>query len=316
MDLVTFQQLGQRALWEPDNADLFKTLLLHTEFLGNYAESRALYQRLAHRHPYSGYVWYNLGWTFIGLGEVQPALDAFEFAYIARPSFKEAYEAYAAWASLTGHARRAWLCYEEMMRHVEVDSHDLCRLSLYQRLCGNTEAARATCRRALTLDPFCAEASYQMAACLAHEGAYEKAIRWLRQAVRWEDNHLNAHQLLAYLYNQMGRPERAHSHAWRAVEQAPDDANAWINLLESLLLQEQYAEAIQIASVARLHVDTAELLYCAAACCFWAGRRQEAIAFLQEACRRAPHHAEQLFCWAPQLVLDREVQKVTRFYKP
>jgi tetratricopeptide (TPR) repeat protein len=309
-DYEDFYHLARRAFREPGNAGLFSALLLHTEWLGNYAESRQLYEALTERHPYCGQAWYNLGWTLAGLRQVEGAIEAFEFAYLAQPGLKAAYEACAAWSLLSGRPRRAWLCYDEMMRHMEADVQDLCRLSLCQRLAGDLKKARASCLQALQLDPYHADACYHLAACFVEECAYHQALRWLRQAVRNDEKHASAHQLLAEVYNRIGRPHLAHQHAWRAIEQTPDSAEAWVFLLESLLLQQQPEEAAQAARVALQHTEAAELLYCAAACHFMANRRQQALALLQQAFRSAPERRTLLFRWAPQLLDDEDVQKV------
>ncbi len=312
-DYEDFQHLAQRAFREPGNAGLFSALLLHTEWLGNYTESLELYTALANRHPYCGYAWYNLGWVLTGLGRIEDALDAFEFAYLAQPTLKEAYEAYVAWALFCGKPRRAWLCYDTMMRYIEMSAQDLCRLSLSQRLAGDLKAAKDTCRQALQLDPYCAEAEYQLAACYAEECRYNQAIRWAREATQHNDKHANAHQLLAHLYNQMGHPALAGRHAWRAIEQEPDMANAWVNLMESAIAQQDYANAAQIAETALLYTETAELLYCAAACHFWADQRAHGLHLLAKALSCAPEKSDMLFQWAPALLHDEEVLQALRF---
>lgn len=309
-DNESFHRLARRAFREPGNAGLFSALLLHTEWLGNYAESCQLYESLTHRHPYCGYAWYNLGWTLAGLSKVEEALDAFEYAYLAQPTLKVAYEACAAWALLSGSPRRAWLCYDEMMQHLDADGQDLCRLAMSQRLAGDVVASKATARRALQLDPYHAEACYQLAAGFAEEGDDRQALRWLRQAVRNDDKHVAAHQLLAAVYNRTDRPHLAQHHAWCAVEQTPDAAEAWMCLLESLVRQQNFEDAAQIAQVALQHADTAELLYCATACHFMAGQREPALELLQRAFQRAPERSALLFQWAPHLLDDEAVQKV------
>ncbi|MCS7037005.1 MAG: hypothetical protein NZM41_10105, partial [Saprospiraceae bacterium] len=206
--------------------------------------------------------------------------------------------------------RRAWLCYVEMMQHIEVDGKDLCRLSMCQRLAGDVKEAKATARRALQLDPYHAEACYQLAAGFAEEHDYCQALRWLRQAVRNDENHVAAHQLLAAVYNQTNQPSLAHRHAWHAIEQAPDSADAWTCLLESLLLQQNFKDAAQTAQVALQHAHTAELLYCAAACHFLAEQREQALDLLHRAFQHAPEHSALLFQWAPHLLDDEAVQKV------
>ncbi len=309
-DRESFYYLARRAFREPSNAGVFSALLLRMEWIGNYAESRQLYEALTLRHPYCGHAWYNLGWALIGLHEVEAALEAFEFAYLAEPTLKIAYETCATWALLSGHPRRAWLCYDEMIQHLEVDSQDLCRLSISQRQAGAVEAAKATARQALKLDPYHAEACYQLAASFAEERNYHRALYWLRQALRNDEAHLETHRLLAALYNQTGQPHLAHRHAWRVIEQAPDSAEAWTCLLESLLMQQNYEDAAQTAFVALQHVGTAELLYCAAACCFMAEQREQAFGLLKQAFQRAPEYSALLFRWAPHLLEDDAVQKV------
>ncbi len=310
---AAFRHLTQRAFREPGNHRLFGALFLHTEWLGNYAESRDFYTALLDRHPYCGYAWYNLGWVLSRFDEIEQALEAFEFAYLAQPSLKEAYDAYAAWALVQGQPRRAWLCYEEMGRHLEPNGEDLCRLAMSQRLCGALREAKKTCRLALQLEPDHSEACYQLAACFAQEQAYAEAVRWLRQALRTQATHAYAHRLLADIYNQLRQFTLAHRHARLALECEPDFAAAWMCLLKSLFFQQRYDEAVQAVEEALEYIEDPELLYCASACCFLAGRRVHAFGWLERATEKAPHRVALLFEWAPELRGDEDVQRATRF---
>lgn len=41
--------------------------------------------------PYSHFAWYNLGHCYSNLGEYEQAIDAFEYAFLIKPQFEQAY---------------------------------------------------------------------------------------------------------------------------------------------------------------------------------------------------------------------------------
>lgn len=308
--LVQFALLRERAFREPDNQALFRSLLFCSELSGNYAESRDLYTAVLDRHPYCSYAWYNLGWAYVSLNDPDEALEAFEYAYITQPYFEEAYKACAELAQKRGLHRRALLCYREMNDHAEADSDVLARMADCHLRLGDVKTAKKMCRLALKLDPYHAEACYQLGACLAAEKDTRQALRWLQEAVHNDDAREEYQVLLASMYTQLGFPAKALTHLWRAVEIAPECASAWLQLTELLLAQGDYPQACEVVEQALENAGNAELLYCAAACWFLIGDRDRAAETLRQALRTDSGRRSDLYRWAPSLRDDVEVQQL------
>jgi len=308
--LIQFSLLRERAFREPDNQALFRSLLFCSELSGNHAESRDLYNAVLDRHPYCSYAWYNLGWAYVSLNDPEEALEAFEYAYITQPYFEDAYRACAELAVQRGLHRRALLCYNEMNDHAEADSDVLAQMAACHLRLGDLRTAKKMCRLALKLDPYHAEACYQMGACLAAEKAYRQSVRWLQEAVQNDENREDAHSLLATMYGQLGHLAKALHHLWRAVEIAPENPAVWLRITEYLLAEGNHREACEVVEQALENAGNTELLYCAAACQFLCGNRLDAIDTLRKALNADKNRRSDIYRWAPTLRNDAEVQKL------
>lgn len=313
--LFQFALLRERAFRETQNRELFRHLLICMELSGNHAESRALYEEILDRHPYCSLAWYNLGWAYAQLGPVEEALDAFEYAYITHPYFEEAYRACAELAVQHGFYRRALRCYTEMLGHVEADSEMLVCMGNCQLKLGNIREAKKLCRQALQLDPFNADAYYQLGACFAAEQDYRQAARWMREAVRTDDNSEEYHLALATVYGCQGQTQRALKHYWRAVELAPEEATAWLKLAECLMTTGEMLQAGEVLEQALENSTGADLLYCSAACKFLTGDRPAALRTLREALNVDLERQTSIFRWAPALRNDAEIVELLNSFQ-
>lgn len=307
---LQFGLLRSRALQEPDNPHLFKQLLVCMEVLGNYAENCALYQEIIDQHPYAGHAWFNLGLAFRQLGRNEEALDALEYAYITLPFLEEAYHEYADLARETGRFNLALQCFREMTGRVEPDSEVLARMSVCNLRMGNIQIAKDLSRRSLQLNPYNADAYYCLGECFATEKDYQPAARWLREAIRNEDEREEFHAALAEVYGCLGNDQAAIRHYWRAIEIAPEDPSGWTNLAGHLLIAGMTSEALEVLHQAQENTCCHELLYRSAACLFLLKQRKEAISQLEKALLKAPGKHQALFQWAPALAKDPAVRRL------
>lgn len=309
---LQFGLLCPRALREPNNASLFKDLLLYTEIQGNYAESIALHEAVLDAHPYAAYAWYNLGCLYQHEQDTEAVLDALEYAYIAQPRFEAAYLAYGDYAMTHGLYRRALLCYEEMSCHVDVTTEVLLRMSECHRALAGLTRAKQLCQEALKLNPYEAQAYFQLGLCSFVEQDYLPAERWFRQAVRYNDQADSQHAALARTQVVLGKQQEAVHHYHRAIELAPEVALYWLELATLQWQAADKKEALATFSQAAEHAHDIHLLYGHAACTLAAGRRTQGMRLLRKALTCDVRHHPLLFEWAPALQHDEEVWTAIR----
>ena len=313
--LIRFALLRERAFREPNNRELFRQLLLCMELTGNYPESRELYEEILEQHPYCSYAWYNLGWACVSLSAPDEALEAFEYAYITMPVFEEAYRAYIELAFERGFYRRVLHCYTEMQAQVDIDSEILARTAECHRRLGETRMAKKICRQVLQSDPYCAEAYYQLGACFALEKDYRAAARWMREAIRTEEQREEFHSALAAVYGYLGQPEKALGHFWRAVEIAPEESEFWLQLADYLIHTGEMTQAREVLEQALENAYGADLLYCSAACQLLAGDRDSGVFTLQQALAADASRQTSIYRWAPALRDDAEITGLLNSFK-
>lgn len=300
------------ALREPDNPAVFHKIWLCIEMAGCYREGINLHLELLERHPYCSHAWHNLGLCYLQRRRWEDALESFEYAFIANPYLEEAYVEYATLACEQGHFRSALYCCEEQERHLGADSDLYSRMGECERMLGNTHIARTLQQQALHLDPYHADACYQLGLCFATEGDLAQALKWLRQAIRYDAEREAYHAALALVYQQLGQVEKALRHGWQAATIAPDEPAGWSALAYTLYMAGRLDEAIEVLDRAGEHADCPNFRYYRVACLLRAGARTEGFVVLRNALILFYEEHEVLFAWAPELRKSRVVRRLLK----
>ena len=140
--------------------------------------------------------------------------------------------------------------------------------STQQLAAGDTRAAEASLRRALTLDPLLAEAHANLAWLLDAQQQSEAALQHYQRAVFLQPDNVQIRVNLAALLTELGAQEPAVAHCLHALALQADNPAAWTNLgaLQALAGQDAEAEtslrqALQLdPNRAKAHFNLASLL--------------------------------------------------------
>ncbi len=308
--LLEYELMRARAPRETENLLLFQQLLCLTALLDKHEEICALCEEILDSRPYAGLVWYNLGRSYQELGRYDEALDALEYAYIARPGFENAYRDYAELAIQQERYRSAFYSYYEMCQKVETDGEVLLRMAYCKRALKDIAAAKDLINESLRLNPYEAAAYYQLGCCFIDEDDYQTASKWLREAVRCDAERDDFHGTLADVFSRLQQYADAENHYWLAIEQAPYEKNHWKGLAKMQIHCDRAAEAEEVLEQALENVGDADFLYGRAACLFLLGNNRAASTALRSALRKAFDRHDTIFDWAPILQGDARVQRL------
>ncbi|NET48673.1 MAG: TIGR03032 family protein [Merismopedia sp. SIO2A8] len=110
---------------------------------------------------------------------------------------------------------------------------------------GQFEAAIASFRRCLEIQPDFLPARYNLGVVLGDLDRYDEAIVELEQVVAAEASHAEAHNSLGYAYSRQNNPASAIAHYENAIAIRPDYAKAHYNLGMTLLQQGQWQRGWQ-----------------------------------------------------------------------
>lgn len=95
---------------------------------------------------------------------------------------------------------------------------------------GNLEAATASYRKALRINPAYAEAFNNLGNALQEQGRTDEAITSYKEALHFKPDHADAHFNLGMALKSKGRLEEAMTSFTRALQFRPDDAETHFNL--------------------------------------------------------------------------------------
>ena len=110
---------------------------------------------------------------------------------------------------------------------------------------GRHADAVAACRRAIRLDPECAEAHYRLGSAWRDQQELSAAVASYRRAINLKPDYIEAHNNLGVVLQLEGRLEEARGCYRRAVEFKPDFTQPYLNLGRLCEILGDRADAIQ-----------------------------------------------------------------------
>lgn len=300
----------------PWNDEALERIWLCTEFSRKYEESRSLFLWIIDEHPYSYLAWYNLGHVSAYLGQIDEAVEAYEYAFLIKEDFEEAYYDYA---DMCFEARRFDLAlegYQDILQRFVVDSELLLRLGeCYHRL-GQHETARHHLERAARLEPHNDEVFFLIGICYAAQERWLKASEFYNKAIRMEPEREDYYSALAEAGFELGDYEMAEDAYREALDLSPDNSQLWLDMAWFLLEMLRAEEAVELlAEVTHTLVDS-ELTYAHIACLFAAGRNQEGLDQLHWALPDDYLGHNWLFEWMPELRHNAQVLALLQLHRP
>ena len=302
-----FRHLQNTLLDEPENEEALEQLWLCVEVSGEHEESVRLHEHLIDLNPYSWRAWFNLGTAYEGLEEHDAALEAYEYAYLIRPDFKLAYEAFASLAFREEKFKFALRAYQEMSERVEPEATTFVRIGECYEKMGDLRIACAFYKQAIGQDAACAEANFRLGECFLIEKKVELAADYFKKAVDLKKESDEYHAALAEVYVLLDDVRNAKRHFKKATNLAPDETKTWIQFASFLMQRGEFDGAFEVLEDAELNSFGIELTYCRAACLFLMKNRADAFDALGDALADDFEMHDSLFDLAPSLLNDSEV---------
>ena len=127
-------------------------------------------------------------------------------------------------------------------------------LGFAYREAGDLEAAEASYRRAIRLDPEYPRAHANLGIALLSRGAWEEAADALRAAIRLDDGYAAAHHNLGFIHERVGARLDAERHYRRAISLDPELVEPRLGLARMLLAADDVSGAEPVLEAA-LEVD-------------------------------------------------------------
>ncbi len=312
--LQMYQTLKAALQIVPNHLEALERILAPIEYLRNYEASVQLHEALLEEDAYAYLAWFNLGHAQAYLGNYELAIEAFEYAYLINPNFEIAYREYGDLCFELRQYRRARRCYEEMREQFEADADLYAKLGNCYLHENRLTEARKNFFLALQQDPLNDEILHLIGTCYAQQENWRQAIAYYRRAISIEDACEAYYVQLAEAYFHAEAYQLAETNFIKAIQIAPEEPQAWIQLIMFLMTTDQQGRAFEIIDQAQEQACSAELTYCRIACLMVMGRRQEALYWLGEALQEDFDAHQMLFELVPELETDPDVIRLLAIY--
>ncbi len=287
----------------------------YTSSSRNYQSIAKFLQEMLENAPYSHFAWYNLGHCYSNLNEYAKAIDAFEYAYLIKPEFQQAYIDCADTCILLCQYDKALAIYHEVLNTFG-EEYDLmitiaeCCLHLK-----DTRQAKKYLNQCLKLDMFGEEVHFLMGQCFAIEEKWHKAIQSYRRAISIDDTSDVYFLSLAKAYAQIGEIDKAARNFKKATNCAPEQNSYWFAYASFLLKQGKIQQALDVLDQGELSAVGSDLLYCRAAIYYILGNKTKSIDILAEVLEDDFNSHIEMFELAPEMESDRDIISIINYYK-
>ncbi len=281
----------------------------------HYQSIATFLQEMLENSPYSHFAWYNLGHCFSNLGEYDQAIDAFEYAFLIKPQFEQAYIDCAETCVLLRQWDKALSIYQEVVNTFGEEYDMLISISECCIHLKDYKQAKKYLSQSLKLDVFGEDAHYMMGQCFAAEAKWHKAIQCYRRAISIDETSDTYFLALAKAYSQIGEFDKAHRNFKKATHCAPEQNTYWFEHASFLLHQGKIKQALEVLDQGEISSVGSDLLYCRAAIHYLLGDKPKAINILAEVLEDdfQSHHC--IFELAPDMKEDKDIASIIKYYQ-
>jgi tetratricopeptide (TPR) repeat protein len=281
----------------------------------NYQTIACFLQEMLENAPYSHFAWYNLGHCFSNLGEYGQAIDAFEYAYLIKPQFEQAYLDCAETCVLLRQWDKALSIYQEVLNTFGEEYDMLISVAECSIHVKDFKLAKKYLTQSLRLDVFGEEAHYMMGQCFAAESKWHKAIQCYRRAISIDETSDSYFFALAKAYAQIGENDKAHRNFKKATSCAPEQNSYWFEHATFLLAQGKVLQALEILDQGEISSVGSDLLYCRAAIHYILDEKSKAIDILAEVLEDDFQAHTCIFNLAPEMKEDKDILSIISYYR-
>jgi tetratricopeptide (TPR) repeat protein len=300
----------------PYHDEALERIGLCTSLSRKYEESLDLYRGIIDEHPYSYLAWHNLGHAYAYLGQIDEAIEAYEYAFLIKDDFEDAYYDFS---DMCFEARRYEMAlegYQDILERFTIDSDLLVRLGeCYHRL-GQHETARKQLERAARLDPHNDEVFFLIGECYAAQERWQKASEFYHKAIRMEPEREDYYSALAVAGFELDDFPMAEKAYREALDLSPDNCQLWLDLGWFLLEMLRPEEALALLDEAYATLVDSELTYARIACFFATGKTWEGLDELNLALANDYLGHTWLFEWMPELRHHAKVSALLHIHRP
>lgn len=307
-----FDALKKAVIYDPKNKEVVERFGISTEFTGRYEEAIVVNEAAIDAHPYAHLAWYNLGNAHQNLGQMDEAVDAYEFVLAIDDKFEYAYYDCAAirfdqeaYADSIGY-------YLDLLKIVQPsDKGDLhFKIGACYHLLAQYSNAKKHLLIAQKTSVFQDRIYYLLGNCSLMEGLSKEAAYYYNKAISLEPDNGEYYSNLAEVKIIEEDYHAARDCYEKAVSLNPDSLQIWIDYIVFYFDLGYTDKAFAVLDMAAKYLEVNKVKYIKVAFLFLAGKRNEGSVLLWEALSEDYESYKIIFKIAPELEDDSDIRAI------
>ncbi len=247
----------------PDDENVYMNVILAyneilkknvNDFEYRAARRQALegYLQFIHDHSSTARSFFNLGYLYSEMGEIEEAISAYQTALKINPRHSESLYNLGNLLKGADHEKEALDMYQKAIEVDPRNSNAYLNIGIIYGRKGQDDKAKEMYHKALQVDPHNAKAYFNLAYMKEKEGNAHEAIDLYSKAIHLDPQNAESYYNLGNVYITLQKTSEAKSAYLKAVEINPNHMNAWVNLSILSFQMENFHDAARYCDEAVL----------------------------------------------------------------
>lgn len=298
------------------NEEALNRMWFCVQFAEKYKESAELHKRIIDIRPYSHLAWFNLAHAYVGMGELENAVEAFDFVIAINEKFEYAYKDCGDVLFRMEQYPKAIEYYKSALDVARPSKEIYFSIGESYQCLEDYGNARNYYRKAINIDPQFHEAFFHIGLCYREEEKWNNALTSFERACKLKDDDPDYLEMLADANYELGDLDCAIEMFSKAIDIRPNSRDAWLALARTLLESGMCRDAFTVLDDACEEFDDpADIIYVKSAYYFLIGNKKEALLNLEKALLIDFKLHPIIFEVAPKMEKDLAVQQVMNQYR-
>ncbi|HSC53484.1 MAG TPA: tetratricopeptide repeat protein [Phnomibacter sp.] len=300
---------------DPNNEEALLKICFWADFTGRSEESIRLHQWITDEHPFNELAWFNLATAYQGLKLYEKAIDAYQYALAIDEKLDIAYRNMGDAYIRLRKFKDAIECLEKVLELSRPEDVIYEAIGHCYHKMENYTQARFYYRKSSHINPEDSRIYYKIAVTYYRQSKFDKAIKQLEVAMKWQPNQPEFHLLKGDCFMQIDRLREAAQSYAAVVKAKPRNLRGQEALIGCLLQGEFYEEAYaQSLEALELTRQNPLFLYTMSAALFGLGKIKEALHQLETALSAHPQGFKKMVDMVPGLLQIPRVVELANHY--
>jgi len=267
---------------DPEDIQTLYNLIYCNDQLKEHGKSIEVLNYILNIHPYNESAWHELGKQYLKINKKSEALTSFEFAIISEEKFSGAYVEKAKILEEKGDIIEAIENYQIILQIEDESSYIINRIAnCYEKINKNKEALNYY-EKSVIIDPSNNNCWDDLIKFCIKNKNYKKAILHLEKVIKLNENNLSYWKKIAFVYKETKRYDLAEKAYKKAIDLGDKEYDTWIDLIDSLLILNNWNSATDVAVKAKKYFPLDHLIdYRLAGCLIKKGQKYKAKVYIE-----------------------------------